>query len=310
MTSDDEGLCDLLECEIDWEPRERPLVLPLWHYTDADGLEGILKTREVWASHFECMNDKTELTYGERLLAGEVAKLADELKADEHVVTLERFLKYYSQLKLSGDPDSHPFVTSFCNLPDSPDHWPEYGHGGDGYSVAIAQLPTPTDDFTSDLAFFVIPMQYDEQAFCREVRERFTKNLADYRTFLSRSHEKHWDALGSQFVALMMRTAASLTVTSKAASYKPEVESRIVVVQLHPKERPEHVLTRPHGGETIKYVKVPLATAPDLLPIAGVTVGPLAQGRADRRAFAVELLGSLGYRNPTALVTDSVCSYP
>ncbi len=36
----------------------------LWHYTDAGGLQGILRTETLWASDPRFLNDATEFNYG------------------------------------------------------------------------------------------------------------------------------------------------------------------------------------------------------------------------------------------------------
>jgi hypothetical protein len=40
---------------------------PLWHYTDAAGLHGILTSRCIRATHVAHLNDPTEVVHGEML---------------------------------------------------------------------------------------------------------------------------------------------------------------------------------------------------------------------------------------------------
>jgi len=47
---------------------------PLYHYTDARGLIGILEQRELWASNALHLNDAEELGHGMRLLRAEVER--------------------------------------------------------------------------------------------------------------------------------------------------------------------------------------------------------------------------------------------
>ena len=39
----------------------------LFHYTTIEGLKGILENRCVWSTHFEYLNDSTEVIYGQTL---------------------------------------------------------------------------------------------------------------------------------------------------------------------------------------------------------------------------------------------------
>ena len=36
----------------------------LFHYTNSAGLPGILRSRSLWATHFQSLNDPTEMRYG------------------------------------------------------------------------------------------------------------------------------------------------------------------------------------------------------------------------------------------------------
>jgi hypothetical protein len=36
----------------------------LYHYTTATGLNGIVRSRSIWASHYRFLNDATEFRYG------------------------------------------------------------------------------------------------------------------------------------------------------------------------------------------------------------------------------------------------------
>lgn len=37
---------------------------PLYHYTDARGLKGIIASQQVWFTHFAHLNDPTEMQFG------------------------------------------------------------------------------------------------------------------------------------------------------------------------------------------------------------------------------------------------------
>ena len=40
------------------------ITVPLYHYTNAAGLQGIIKCQQVWFTHYLHLNDSSELTYG------------------------------------------------------------------------------------------------------------------------------------------------------------------------------------------------------------------------------------------------------
>ena len=53
-----------------------PLPDRLYHYTDAGGLYGILKDKNLWATHAAYLNDSREFLYGMDLIEAELEKLA------------------------------------------------------------------------------------------------------------------------------------------------------------------------------------------------------------------------------------------
>jgi hypothetical protein len=40
------------------------VTVPLYHYTDARGLEGIITAQQIWFTHYEHLNDPSELEFG------------------------------------------------------------------------------------------------------------------------------------------------------------------------------------------------------------------------------------------------------
>jgi hypothetical protein len=57
---------------------------PLWHYTDAAGLSGILTSGKIRATHVAHLNDPTEIVHGEEL-ASLLAKNLAWPERSEHV---------------------------------------------------------------------------------------------------------------------------------------------------------------------------------------------------------------------------------
>ena len=53
-----------------WQQKQRTadiadkIVRPLYHYTDADGLKGIVENEEIWLTSVLHLNDPSEVNYG------------------------------------------------------------------------------------------------------------------------------------------------------------------------------------------------------------------------------------------------------
>ena len=55
---------DRSKAALDEEDITNKIDAPLYHYTDANGLEGIIKNQQIWFTHYQHLNDPTEVTYG------------------------------------------------------------------------------------------------------------------------------------------------------------------------------------------------------------------------------------------------------
>jgi hypothetical protein len=97
----------------------------IYHYTDINGLIGILTKQEIWASDCQLLNDGTELKYARNLFNKEVAKLGLKPELGEAYVlpgpTLDRL---------------RVFVACFCEKGDLLSQWRGYGMN-QGYSIGF-----------------------------------------------------------------------------------------------------------------------------------------------------------------------------
>src|ERR1700681_656381 len=46
----------------------------LYHYTTQDGILGIVKSKEIWATHHQCLNDQREYLHAKELVRDEIVK--------------------------------------------------------------------------------------------------------------------------------------------------------------------------------------------------------------------------------------------
>src|SRR6187551_2383731 len=77
-----QALLDQMERELH-EPRVDEVPGgPLFHYTDGAGLLGIIRERQIWATHYAHVNDVEELVAGERIVDDVAARLLRETLAD------------------------------------------------------------------------------------------------------------------------------------------------------------------------------------------------------------------------------------
>lgn len=120
----------------------------IYHYTDANGLLGILKAQKLWATHAAYLNDSEEVVQGIRMVRNVATALGGKLPSeltDEHLgkKLLLQFMarmfgaKLPEQVQEQMDsliPRFGPFVTCFSEERDRLSQWRGYGRTA-GYAI-------------------------------------------------------------------------------------------------------------------------------------------------------------------------------
>ncbi len=104
----------------------------LYHYTDQNGLLGILKSKEIWATHHQCLNDTQEFLYAKELVREELKK---RISADNSTRSLLERMS--SALGGPGNEDVNLYVASFSEEPDSLPQWRAYGGASSGFALGF-----------------------------------------------------------------------------------------------------------------------------------------------------------------------------
>ncbi|MGD0836586.1 MAG: DUF2971 domain-containing protein [Polyangia bacterium] len=107
----------------------------LYHFTDADGLVGILNSRNLRASLITSLNDCSEVQYG--------IELAEEVLAERRKTQPSGFqdvaLQYVRNPNLKSNTafEFAPFIVSFCAEEDQSNHWLHYAQSGKGAALCF-----------------------------------------------------------------------------------------------------------------------------------------------------------------------------
>jgi len=99
---------------------------PVYHYTSAEGLIGILTNHALWASESTSLNDLGEIRQGWAFVRKHLAKQSDD--DAEYLLGM-----------IENVPDSFaaPYVLSASTSSDDANQWRLYGDGGRGYAVQL-----------------------------------------------------------------------------------------------------------------------------------------------------------------------------
>jgi len=111
--------------------RKRPQYL--FHYTNAQGLLGMLQSNRIWATNCRFMNDPTEIAYGIHLVR-EISQSVWPKKDTKGWSELKDILS----LRLKRFEKSKVYIACFCAAGDLLSQWRGYGAVGGGYSIGFS----------------------------------------------------------------------------------------------------------------------------------------------------------------------------
>lgn len=293
--------------QVPYDQLEPP---PLYHYTDAAGLIGILEKGELWASAIGHSNDLKEIT-----CAYEIARpILTDIRADARFQRVNQrnllgFLEYFFQNP--EEPMQHGYAVSFCARRDLLSQWRAYGQQG-GFCIEFrpltewnAILNARIVPFRSDAGTKIIIRQinYAPQVQQQELRDK----LVQASEFLHRMTEgRENDEITGIVNNLLSFWLVEWIYSVKDVAFEEEQEWRLICFPNQPwregrfeYQYPDALRTRVRAGEIMPYVVLRSQAAPRL-PIAGVMCGPASHPSLTKRA--VELaLKSKGYDCPVSL---------
>lgn len=107
---------------------------PLYHYTTQKGLLGIVKSREMWVTHTQYLNDRREFVHAVDLARTEIKRLLETSSTDSaRKESLQRM-----EQALNWSPESiNVCVCSFSENRDSLSQWRAYGAGTSGFAIGF-----------------------------------------------------------------------------------------------------------------------------------------------------------------------------
>lgn len=105
--------------------------VPLFHYTNQEGFLGIIKNKEIWASHTQYLNDQKEYIHAIDL----VKDVIDNVKQNYPSELEQRILDEMKE-GINGNESMNVCVCSFSEDPDSLSQWRAYG-GSSGFSIGF-----------------------------------------------------------------------------------------------------------------------------------------------------------------------------
>jgi hypothetical protein len=259
----------------------------LWHYTDADGLLGIIRLNSLRATDVFFFNDSSEIGYAVELvnsvLLG-VRKAFGYPKAQPIDRVADRFAKLANRLVFPY----RVYATCFCEEGDLLSQWRGYGARGGGYALGFESLALFQKVQSADVAVYRVVYHREEQR--RLITALLASACETYVQFLDEERPK-----GQVSKALATRTGerifASLSrylPAMKAGVFSEEREWR-VLQYCDTKNQRDFVVRH---GVAVPYIELKHDSLH--LPISVIQRGPTLEPALATRSL-VDLLDAYGY---------------
>jgi hypothetical protein len=291
----------LSENVIDQAEREDDrLPAVLYHYTDGDGLLGILRDARIRATHISYLNDRSELLHLLETFV-DLTRKHRELIADENLTEFLSGVEQAFEQLLERMPEIvQTFVSCFCVSRDLLSQWRGYSNARAGYALGFqfARIREVTHSNRLTLA----PCVYDRD-FQVTVAKRFLDlTINVYLPGRTRFDPKGLAVFRDDLLKVAFNGLIWGGVMLKNASFREEREWRIFTHKRRQDVSEIKFSARLTGLS--QYVEFPISEPAGQLPLQEILVGP-SRDQVATSAAVENLLLQLGYAN-VAVIPSSV----
>lgn len=107
--------------------------LILYHYTNGDGLKGIIENRSIWCTYINALNDPYEFQYGKKLIEERI-DFYIENEEDKNIIDALKEIRTFPAVV----ENTHKiFIASFCQNDNLLSQWRGYAERGVGYNLGF-----------------------------------------------------------------------------------------------------------------------------------------------------------------------------
>ena len=247
----------------------------LYHYTDFDGVAGILATRSLWLSKISTLNDTSEIRLAVQQFKARAEQAAERLPADE-----ARFVRE-AAAHVDDAQRTNICIASFGEDGDQLEHWRSYAN--DGRGIALGFRGEALRETGSVHEVRLLRCIYDREAHARMVEELLQMLLNALREVRPRE-EAGRRALVEEFRRLFLQIAPVL----KDTHFGGEREWRLVSTP-RPPDDPRITATLYGNVASVKFV-LPFCAdgqSPSTI-LSSIRIGPTQD--PDNVADAVDVL--------------------
>jgi len=285
-------------------------VPPLFHYTGAHGVRGILNSDRIWASGAQHMNDWMEVVYGYDVMMEALRGLLDSGK----LPTRSRSV-FKTVIRALEEPDT-PFVdayfAAFCEKGNLLSQWRAYA-GTQGFAIEVdplvikGELTLTTKAPARNLRLAKVEYQPNRQ---KKIFRELIDDLVETIEKQKGNSERLFGTL-SEFVRVVL---SSWTATVKHPGFEEEQEWRVIFQPMITMEEKYHsteeFVIRVEDFALVTHVELMPSQVlagskkqSPKLPIKSITCGPNVSMRSTMRALEI-LLRNNGYEGVKILKSE------
>jgi len=251
----------------------------IYHYTDINGLLGLIVTGEIWATHVSRLNDASEYHHGIKV----VADCVPNAMPTSSKPLVDKILSEFKRVDT--------YVASYSTKHDLLSQWRSYSGGKAGYCFGLATDGIATLDASTPL---LEPVIYKD-SLAQQVISKMVNRVDEYLR-----NNQFGEVEVGFLLGMVGRTLANLACTIKHPKFEEENEYRqfyqpgATSLQLEKKFRSGRFGLTP-------YVEVPFKEK-GRLPLRSVTISPCQD--AELEMYTVKmLLEKYSYTNVEVLVS-------
>jgi Protein of unknown function (DUF2971) len=272
----------------------------VWHYTTGDALINIVQSGSLYSTQVSCLNDSTEVHYGETLLREAFLEIQKQSHPEEETELLKQLIDDSAPEGQKAHPPSDFFVTCFSSDKDDLSQWRAYGGGENGYALAFG-----VGGFFNRGTTIVVRVNYKKELHISLAARAAKATLEFFREGLEARKGQDTSEWPKEFRAEWFRVLGKLAPMVKDPAFKGENEYRIV----HTFIQSELKHLRFRQKQSLMSMHLPLVFPPATdvrstgLPILEVMVGP-SRHKETSRLSALVLLQQAGYFNVPVTMSD------
>lgn len=262
----------------------------LWHYTDAEGLMGILRDEAIRASDCSLLNDANELREGFNVAAELCSRAIDGKETDLGVAELYDLANllragYWATINIV-------FVASLSRRGNLLSQWRGYCPPSGGYAIGFD--PGVLGEIAKARRFQLVECIYSAERQREAVREVLSPLTLFEAAAASGRTAAVWKQLRSaKREQVVQRRMLATAARIKNMGFVEEHESRLIWANPIVAETLHFRTNRSRGGVLIPYLKFSWAKGEGQPPVRAIRVGPMQHQEAAEVRLR-HFLGSIG----------------